>query len=128
METLATTFIITTRKNQFIQEDICNNPLVRRIATALNTNSAFTGSQIESPFGFQVLDLRQSRILRDGQSTVDLDASENCYIYVSTMKAMNFQDDIPSIPSDNFKDHHVLVFGLASLQDAFEKNSAPAIS
>ena len=23
---------------------------------------------------------------------------------------MNFQDDIPSIPIDNFKDHYVLVF------------------
>ena len=37
------------------------------------------------------------------------------------MKAMNFQDDILSIPSDNFKDHHVLVFDLTSMQDAIEK-------
>ena len=36
------------------------------------------------------------------------------------MKAMNFQDDIPSIPIDNFKDHYVLVFDLTSLQDATE--------
>ena len=33
---------------------------------------------------------------------------------------MNFQDDIPSIPIDNFKDHHVLVFDLTSKQDATE--------
>ena len=25
---------------------------------------------------------------------------------------MNFQDDIPSIPIDNFKNHYVLVFDL----------------
>ena len=37
------------------------------------------------------------------------------------MKAMNFQDDIPSIPIDDFKDHYVLVFDLASMQDATEK-------
>ena len=36
------------------------------------------------------------------------------------MKAMNFQDDIPSIPVDNFKDHYVLVFDLTSIQDATE--------
>ena len=34
------------------------------------------------------------------------------------MKAMNFQDDIPSIPIDNFKYHFVLVFDLTSMQDA----------
>ena len=31
---------------------------------------------------------------------------------------MNFQDDIPSIPIDNFEDHYVLVFDLSSMQDA----------
>ena len=36
------------------------------------------------------------------------------------MKAMNFQDDIPSNPTDNFKDHYVLVFDLTSMQDATE--------
>ena len=34
------------------------------------------------------------------------------------MKAMNFQDDIPSIPIDDFKNHYVLVFDLTSMQDA----------
>ena len=33
------------------------------------------------------------------------------------MKAMNFQDDIPSIPIDNFKDHYVLVIDLTWMQD-----------
>ena len=33
---------------------------------------------------------------------------------------MNFQDDIPSIPVDNFKDHYVLVSDLTSLQVATE--------
>ena len=31
---------------------------------------------------------------------------------------MNFQDDFPSIPTDNFKDNYVLVFDLTSMQDA----------
>ena len=37
------------------------------------------------------------------------------------MKAMNFQDEIPSIPVDNFQDHYVLVFDLTSMQDAAEQ-------
>ena len=33
---------------------------------------------------------------------------------------MTFQDDIPSIPTDSFKDHYVLVFDLILLKDATE--------
>ena len=41
------------------------------------------------------------------------------------MKAMNFQDDIPSIPNDDFKDHFVLVFDLTAMQDATENCHYP---
>ena len=40
---------------------------------------------------------------------------------------MNFQDDIPSIPIDNFKDHYVLVFDLNSMQDDTEKCHYPEL-
>ena len=43
------------------------------------------------------------------------------------MKAMNFQDDIPSIPIDDFKDHYVLVFEFTSIQDAHEIFHCPEI-
>ena len=36
------------------------------------------------------------------------------------MKAMNFQDHIPSIPIVIFKDHYVLVLALTSMQDGTE--------
>ena len=118
LQTLAKTFVIPARQNQFIQENIFNNAPVCRIAIAMNTNSAFTGSNTENPFQYQQFDLRQIRILREGQPIVDFDAADNCRLYVTTMKAMNFQDDISSIPIDNFKDHYVLVFDLTSMQDA----------
>ena len=41
------------------------------------------------------------------------------------MKAMNFQDDIPSTPIDYFKDHYVLVFDWTSMQDATENCHYP---
>ena len=43
------------------------------------------------------------------------------------MKAMSFQDDIPSVPIDNFKDHYVLVFDLTSMQDATENCHYPEL-
>ena len=93
----------------------------------MNTNSAFTGSYTENPFWYQQFELRQITILGGGQPIVDFDAADNCRLYVTTMKAMNFQDDIPSIPIDNFKDHYVLVFDLTSMQDATEKCHYPEL-
>ena len=123
METLAKTFIIPSSQNQFIQENIFNNAPIRRIAKAMNTNSAFT----ENPFRYQQFDLRQISIHRGGQPIVDYDTSDNCRLYVTTMKALNFQDDISSIPFDNFQDHYVLVFDLTSMQDATEHCHYPEL-
>ena len=111
LETLAKTFNIPARQNQFKQKkNNFNNAPIRRVAIAMNTNSAFTGSFTENPFWYQQLDLRQIR--RVGQAIVDFDTADNCRLYVTTIKAMNFQDDIPSIPIDYFEDHYVLVFDL----------------
>ena len=90
LETLAKTFIIPARQNQFIQENIFNNAPIRRIAIAMNTNSTFAGSFTENPFWYQQIDLRQIRKLRGGQPIVDFDTADNCRLYVTTMKAMNF--------------------------------------
>ena len=40
---------------------------------------------------------------------------------------MNFQDHIPSILIDNFKDHYILVFDLTSMQDAAKNCLYPGI-
>ena len=104
LETLAKTFIIPARPNQAAQENIFSNAPVGQIANAMNTSSAFTGSYTEIPFWYQQFELRQIRILRGDQPVVDFDAVDNCRLYVTTMKAMNFQGDIRSIPTDNFKD------------------------
>ena len=125
LETLAKTFTIPARQNQFIQEDIFNNAPIRRVAIAMNTNSAFTGSFTEKPFRYQQFDLRQIRILRGGQPIVDFDTADKCRLYVTTMKAMNFRDDVSSVPNDDFKDHYVLVFDLTSMQDATENCHYP---
>ena len=50
LKTLAKTFIIPAGQNQFIHENIFSNAPVRRIAIAMNTNSAITGSYTKNPF------------------------------------------------------------------------------
>ena len=127
LETLAKTFIIPARQKQFIQENILNNAPVLRIAIAMNTNSAFTRSYIGNLFLYQQFDLKQIRIPIRGQPMVYFDAADNCRLCVTTMKAMNFPDDIPSITNDNLKDHHVIVSDLTSMQDAIENLPCPQL-
>ena len=127
METVAKTFIIPASQNQFIPGNSFNNPPVRRIAIAMNTNSAFTGSYIRKPFWYQQFDLRQNRILRGGQPIVDFDPGDKCRLYFTLMGAMNFQDDLPSIPFDKFNDQSLLVFNLTSMQDATENCHYPGL-
>ena len=127
LESPAKTIINPASQNQFIQENIFNNAPVRLIAIAMKTNSAFTGSYSENPFWYQQFELRQTRILKGGQPIVDFDAADNCCLYGTTMKAINFQDDIPSTTIDNFKDHYVLVFDLTSMQDATENCHYPEL-
>ena len=86
----------------------------------MNTNSAFTRSCTESPFWYQQFDPGQIRKFRGGQPIVDFDAADNCRLYVTTVKAMNFQDHIPSIPIENSRDHYVLMFDVTSMQHATE--------
>ena len=97
LETLAKTFIIPARENQFIRENIFNKAPVRRIAYAMNTNSAFTGLYTENQFWYQKFDLKQTIILRGGQRIVDFDAADNCRLYATTMKSLSFQHDNTSI-------------------------------
>ena len=40
---------------------------------------------------------------------------------------MNFQDDIPSIPIDDFKQYYVLVFDLIAMQDGTENCHYPEL-
>ena len=127
LKTRAKTFILPARQNQFLSENFFNRAPVRQIAIAMNANSAFTGCYTENPFWYQPFDLRQNRILREGQPIADFDAADNCRLNVTTMKARNFQVDIPSIPGDNFKDHYVLVFDLTAMQDATENCHYPEL-
>ena len=117
-KTLAKNFIIPARQNQFIHKNNFINAPVRHSAIAVNTKSAFTASYTKNPVPSQQFHHRQIKLLRIGQPIVNFDAADTCNLYITTRKAMNIQDDIPSIPTDFFKAHHVLLFDMTSMVDA----------
>ena len=128
IETIARTFIVPSRQNQFIQENVFNNTPIRRIAVAMNTNSAVAGSFHENPFNYQHFHLRELRIIRGGRAINSLEITSPCRPYVTTMKAMQFNEAFPALTMENFQNHYVLVFDLTSLQDAAEQLHYPELS
>ena len=66
METIARTFIILSRQNQFIQENVFNNAPIKKIAVAINTISAVARSFYKNPFNYEQFHLRELRIIRGG--------------------------------------------------------------
>ena len=127
METIARTFIISSGQNQFFQENVFNNAPITRVAIAMNTNSPFMGHFQENPFHYQKFGLRELRIVRGGRAIVSLDTTNDCRAYVTTMKAMSFNEEFPALPHHQFQNHYTLVFDLTSLQDAGENIHYPEL-
>ena len=121
METIARTFIIPSRQNQFIQENVFNNAPIRRKAVAMSTNSAVAGSFLENFFHYQQFLLREPRVVRGASAIISLDTTSPCRPYVTTMKAMQFNENFPALSIEDFQNHYILVFHLTSLQDAAEQ-------
>ena len=103
IETIARTFIILSRQNQFIQENIFNYAPIRRVAVAMKKNSAVAGSFYENPFSYQQFHLGELRIIRGGRAIVSLDTTSPCRTYVTTMKARQFNKDLPALLMEDFK-------------------------
>ena len=128
METIPRTFIIPSGQSQFFQENVFNNAPIRRVAIAMNTNSAFTGHFQENPFHYQKFGLRELRNVRGGRAIVSLDTTNDCRAYVATMKAMNFNEEIPALTHHQFQNDYIIVFDLTSLQDAGKNLRYPELS
>ena len=102
METIARIFIIPSRQNQFIQENVFNKTTIRRIAVAMNTNSAVVGFFHENPFNYQQFHLRDLRINRGGRAIFSLDTIYPCRPFVTKMKAMQFNEEFSALPMKVF--------------------------
>ena len=128
LETIARTFIIPSRQNQFIQENVSNNAPIRRIAVAMNTNLAVGGYFHENRFNYQQLHLRELRIIRGGRAFISLDTTSTCRPYLTTRKTMQFNEDFSALTMELSQNHCILVFNLTSLKDAAEQLHYPELS
>ena len=93
----------------------------------MNTNSAFTGSYTGKLSWYQRINFIPIGILRAVQLIDHFDAVDKCRLNFTTIEAMNFQDDCPSISIDSVKDRYVLVFDLTSIHYATEKCHYPQL-
>ena len=94
----------------------------------MNTSSAVAGSFLENLFNYQQFHLRELRIIRGGRAIISLDTTSPCRPYVTTMKTMQFNEDFPALPMEDFQNHYILVFDLTSLEDAAEHLHYPELS
>ena len=94
----------------------------------MNTNSTVAGPFHENLFSYQQFLLRELRAIRGGGEIVSLDTNSSCRPYVTTMKAIQFKEDFPAFPIEDFRNHYILVFDLTSLQDAVERLHYPKLS
>ena len=117
-EVLAKTFVTPNGRNQDIHENIFNNAPKRRLAIAMKTNMAFSGSLKTNPFHYQTFNLRSIRIFRGSHVIVDVVTAENVQSYITTMGVSKLDEDGPGIPLEEYPGHFVQVFDLTSTQEA----------
>ena len=79
---------------------------------------AFTGSLTTNPFHYQKFFLRTLRIVRGSHVVVDMDTTDSVQSYITTMRALRFDEDGPGIPLEEYPEHLVQLFELTSTQEA----------
>ena len=72
--------------------------------------------------------MRELKFIRGERPIISLDTTCPCRPYVTTIKAMQFNEDFLALPIENFQNHNILVFELTSLQDADEQLHYPELS
>ena len=117
-EVLAKSFVIPNGQYQYIHENIFNNAPIRRLAIAMNTNMAFTGSRKTNAFLCQKFNLRSSRMVRGSHVVIDMDTTDIVQSHITTMRALQFDEDGPGIPLEEYPERFVQVLDLTSTQEA----------
>ena len=72
--------------------------------------------------------MRELRNIRGGRAIISLDTTSPCGHCVTTKKAMQFSEDFPALPMEDFQNHYIIVFDLTSLQDAAEQLHYPELT
>ena len=80
------------------------------MAVGKETISSAAESFHENPFNSQQFNLRHIRIIRGGRAIVSLDITSPCRFYVTTRKAMQFDEGFLAILWKTFRVTIILLF------------------
>lgn len=116
-ELKAKTFVVPANNLHFYMENVFNNMPIRRLAIAMNTSAACTGTLKTNPFHYQTFGLQRILITRGAQTLYDVSTNDNnVEMYKTTMNALKFLNDGPGIALSSYPNHYILVFDMSANQ------------
>ena len=115
METAPRTLINPSRKNQFIQ--VGSN----KKNNCCNEHKFNCCGFFRKFFQLSTISFERARTIRVARAIVSLDTTSPCRLYVTKLKAMQFNEVVPALPMKDFQNHYNPSFDLTSLQDAAER-------
>ena len=129
-EVLPKTFIIPNGQNSWKHEDVFMREPIRRLAIAMNTNTAFGASNMSNPYHYQKFGMRAITLYRNGIPTAGtpLETIDDKRAYLSSLTALAFGRNSHGIPLNGFPHHYVIVFDLTSTLEASQELIHPELT
>ena len=129
-EVIAKTFPASNGQVSWKHEDLFMKEPIRRLAIAMNTNTAFVGNRVQNPFWNQKFDLSEITVYRNdlpipGTPTSTIDDKR---VYFSSLGSLAFIENGHGIPLKEFRNHYILVFDLTSTWEASRVFLHPELS
>ena len=93
----------------------------------MNTNTTFTGSLKTNPLHYQKINFQSIRIVRGSHVVLDMDSTDNVQSYITTMRALKFDEDGHRNPLEEHPKHFVQVFDLTSTQESNDQIYYPDV-
>lgn len=129
-EVLSKTFIIPNNQRSWKHEDLFMKEPIRRLAIAMNTNTAFGANNMSNPYDYQKFGLRSITIYKNGVPTAGtpLDTVDNKRAYNDSLNALAFGKESHGIPLSEFEHKYVIVFDLTSTNEASHEFINPELT
>jgi len=129
-EVIPKTFIIPAGQNSWKHEDVFMKEPIRRMAIAMNTNTAFGASNVSNPFNYQKFRLRSITVYRNGIpiAGTPLETEDNKRAYFNGLTFLAFGRLSHGIPITQFENHYILVFDLTSTLEASHEFIHPELT
>ena len=129
-EVMPKTFVIPAQQNTWKHEDIFMKEPIRRLAIAMNTNTAFGASNMGNPYNYGKFGLRSITVFRNGIPIVGtpMDTEDVKRAYFKSIQALAYVQSSHDIPLEHYENHFVLVFDLTSTLEASQDFIHPELT